>query len=153
YQPKDSPTVFQICAIPFLAYVQIDGMNPTDEIDPKDPALFANKGVMARILTILGGPVANYLFASIVIFFLVLLGGQQREVPGPMIVGSIRDGSPAEVGGIELGDEIVEANGVEVHGIEELIAATRDRVDQPTVYVVRRHGERIAPLTITPQAD
>ena len=27
YQPKNSPTIFQVCAIPFLAYVQIDGMN------------------------------------------------------------------------------------------------------------------------------
>lgn len=154
YQPKDSPTIFQICAIPFLAYVQIDGMNPTDEIDPKDPALFANKGVIARILTILGGPVANYLFASVVIFFLVLIGGQQRIAPGgPMIVGSIRDGSPAAAAGIELGDEIVEANGVAIHDIDELIAATRDRVEQPTPYVVRRHGELLDPIVITPQAD
>ena len=33
WQPKGSPTVFQICAIPLLAYVQVDGMNPTEEID------------------------------------------------------------------------------------------------------------------------
>jgi regulator of sigma E protease len=154
YQPKDSPTVFQVCAIPFLAYVQIDGMNPTDEIDPKDPALFANKGVFARILTILGGPVANYLFASIVIFFLVLVGGERQLVAGgPMVVGSIQDGSPAASAGVELGDEVVEANGQAVHNIEELIAATRDRADQPTLYRVRRHGELLAPMTITPHAD
>lgn len=153
HQPKGSPTVFQICAVPFLAYVQIDGMNPTEEIDPKDPALFANKSVLARILTILGGPVANYLFASVVIFFLVWIGGVQRVVPGPMIVGSIMDGSPASNGGIELGDEVVEANGVAIHNIDELIAATRDRAGQPTVYRVRRGGALLDPMTITPRAD
>src|SRR3972149_4872560 len=28
HKPKDSATTFQICAIPLLAYVQIDGMSP-----------------------------------------------------------------------------------------------------------------------------
>jgi regulator of sigma E protease len=153
YQPKDSPTIFQVCAIPFLAYVQIDGMNPTDEIDPKDPALFANKSVFARIMTILAGPMANYLWASVLIFFLIAFGGVQRIVEGPMIVGTIIDDSPASQGGIRLGDEVVEANGVAIHNIDELIAATRDRAGQPTTYVVRRAGELQEPFTITPRAD
>lgn len=153
YQPKDSPTIFQVCAIPFLAYVQIDGMNPTDEIDPKDPALFANKGVFARIMTILAGPIANYLGASVLIFFLITFGGVQRVVPGPMIVGTIIEGSPASNAGIDLGDEVVEANGVTIHTFEDLVAATRDRADQPTVYRVRRGTEVLAPMTITPRAD
>jgi regulator of sigma E protease len=154
YQPKNSPTIFQVCAIPFLAYVQIDGMNPTDEIDPKDPALFANKSVFARIMTILAGPMANYLWASILIFFLIAFGGVQRIVEdAPMVVGTIIDDSPASQGGIHLGDEVIEANGVAIHNIDELIAATRDRAGQPTTYVVRRDGEVLAPLTITPRAD
>jgi len=153
HQPKGSPTIFQICAIPFLAYVQIDGMNPTDDVDPKDPALFANKSVFARIMTILAGPMANYLWASVLIFFLVAFGGMQRLVDGPMIVGTIIEGSPAAQGGIELGDEVIQAAGVQVHNLDELIAATRDRAGQPTEYVVRRHGEVLAPMTITPRAD
>lgn len=153
YQPKDSPTIFQVCAIPFLAYVQIDGMNPTDEIDPKDPALFANKSVFARIMTILAGPMANYVWASVLIFFLITFGGVQRIVEGPMIVGTIIDDSPAAAGGIQLGDEVVEANGVAIHNIDELIAATRDRAGQPTVYRVRRAGALLEPMTITPRAD
>lgn len=153
HQPKGSPTIFQICAIPFLAYVQIDGMNPTDDVDPKDPALFANKSVIARILTILAGPLANYLWASVLIFFLITFGGVQRQIEGPMIVGTIIDDSPAALGGIELGDEVVEAAGVPVHSLDELIAATRDRAGQPTVYVVRRGGVQQAPMTITPRAD
>jgi regulator of sigma E protease len=28
HKPKDSPTVYQVALIPFLAYVQIAGMNP-----------------------------------------------------------------------------------------------------------------------------
>jgi regulator of sigma E protease len=151
YQKKGSPTIFQVCAIPFLAYVQVDGMNPTEEIDKNDPGLFANKSVFARIATIVAGSLANYLFASIVIFFLVAFGGVQRPIPGPMIVGTLVEPSPAADAGIQLGDEIVEANGVAIHGIDELIEATRTRADQPTVYVIRRNGELLAPMTITPR--
>ena len=150
YQRKGSPTIFQVCVVPFLAYVQVDGMNPTEEIDKNDPGLFANKSVFARIATIVAGSLANYLFASIVIFFLVAFGGVQRPVDGPMIVGTLHEGSPAAAAGIELGDEIVEANGQPIHSIEELIEATRARADQPTVYQIRRGGELIAPMTITP---
>lgn len=151
YQKKGSPTIFQVCVIPFLAYVQVDGMNPTEEIDKNDPGLFANKGVVARIMTIVAGSLANYLFASILIFCLVAFGGLQRQVDGPMIVGTLVDDSPAAAAGIELGDEIIEANGQPIHGIDELIEATRSRADQPTVYVIRRGGELLAPITITPR--
>ena len=153
YQPKNSATIFQVCAIPFLAYVQIDGMNPTDEIDPKDPALFANKSVFARIMTILAGPMANYVGASVLTFLLIMFGGVQREIPGPMVVGTIIEGSPASNAGIDLGDEVIEANGVAIHSFNELVEATRNRADQPTVYRVRR-GEQVLPvMTITPHAD
>jgi regulator of sigma E protease len=151
YQKKGSPTIFQVCAIPFLAYVQVDGMNPTEEIDKNDPGLFANKGVFARIAVIVAGSLANYLFASILIFFLVAFGGLQRQVPGPMIVGTLVEPSPAADAGIQLGDEIVEANGVAIHNIDELIEATRSRADQPTIYVIRRDGALLDPMTITPR--
>src|SRR5271168_5325867 len=41
-RPKGSPTVYQVAIIPFLAYVQIAGMNPYEDNDPKDPGSYAN---------------------------------------------------------------------------------------------------------------
>src|SRR5689334_18963078 len=64
YRPKNSETVFQVGAIPFLAYVLVAGTNPAEEPDPNDPELYANKGLWPRILMNLGGPLANYLTAS-----------------------------------------------------------------------------------------
>jgi ferredoxin len=37
FQPQGSSTIFQVGLIPFLAYVQIAGMNPAEENDPDDP--------------------------------------------------------------------------------------------------------------------
>ncbi|HEX4477872.1 MAG TPA: site-2 protease family protein, partial [Polyangiaceae bacterium] len=34
HQPRGSTTVYQVALIPFLAYVQVAGMNPFEEVDP-----------------------------------------------------------------------------------------------------------------------
>ena len=77
HKPKDSPTVYQVAIIPFLAYVQIAGMNPYEENDPKDPGSYANASLWARIVTIAAGPLTNYFFASVLIFFGLLIGGEE----------------------------------------------------------------------------
>lgn len=151
YQPKDSPTIFQVSAIPILAYVQIDGMNPAEENDPNDPALFGNKGIFARLCVILAGPFANYLAASVMVFGLYASTGVPEIDPeGPMVVTLVNAESPAHGAGLRVGDEIVEANGVAIHRVEDLIQVTQERAGVPTVYRVRREGVSLDPLTITP---
>ena len=150
YRPKGSPTTFQIAAIPFLAYVQIAGMNPQEDVEPDDPELFPNKGVFARIVTIFAGPFANYLAASLVFFGIALVGIPIQEAADPMTVESVEAGSAAGEAGIQANDIVVEANGAAIHNLDDLIAATRDRADQPTIYVVERAGTRLDPITMTP---
>ncbi len=154
YQPKDSPTVFQICAIPFLAYVMIAGMNPADEVDPKDPELYPNKGIIARTLTIFGGPFANYLAASIMIFALAITAGLPvNDVSEPMVVGDIMPGSPAAQSGLQPDDVILQAAGKKIRNVRELIDATSPRPNLPTQYLVSRAGKVLPPITITPRAE
>src|SRR5260370_42499992 len=77
HKPKDSPTVYQVALIPFLAYVQIAGMTPYEESDPKDKASYANASLWARIVTIAAGPLTNYFFASVLIFFNLVMRGSE----------------------------------------------------------------------------
>src|SRR5437016_3752179 len=55
---KHGPTVYQAAMIPFLAYVQIAGMNPFEEQDADDKGSYANASLLGRIVTIFGGPLA-----------------------------------------------------------------------------------------------
>jgi regulator of sigma E protease len=151
WQPRGSPTVFQVCAIPFLAYVMIAGMNPTDDVDPNDPDLYANKGVLARILTIFAGPFANYAAASLMVFVTALFAWREDVPTEPMVVDSIETGSPAALAGLRVGDAIVEADGRAIKNVAELIEVTKPRAGQPTVYVIERDRRRLAPITITPK--
>lgn len=152
YKPKNSPTTFQVCAVPFLAYVQIAGMNPHEDVDPNDPELYSNKSVFARIVTIVAGPLANYLTASLLVFGLALSGELRHEMVEPMTVADVTQPSPAARAGIRPGDQIVEANGQRIRNVEDLIRVTSPRANKATQYVVVRDGRRLAPLTITPEA-
>lgn len=154
YKPKGSPTTFQICAIPLLAYVQIAGMNPFEEIDPKDPEIFPNKSLFARIATIAAGPAANYLAAVVLGFFLALSGWPEpkSEPTEPMVIGAVVPDSAAEAAGLREGDIVREANSRPIRNVDELIEVTAPRGGQPTVYVIERGSERLT-LTITPRAD
>ncbi len=152
FQPKGSTTVFQVAAIPFLAYVQIAGMNPHEDLDRSDPALFPNKSVFARIVTIAAGPFANYLAASLICFALAMTGMPTEELVEPMTVGGVVEGSPAAEAGVESGDVFITANGQPVGNVSELIDVTSPRAEEATVYEISRGDERLT-LTLTPRRD
>ncbi|MFW6197981.1 MAG: M50 family metallopeptidase [Myxococcota bacterium] len=151
YKPKNSPTTFLIGAIPFLAYVQIAGMNPHEEVDADDPEIYPNKGLFARMVTIMAGPVANYLAASVMVFGLALNGFPDSRAKEPMTIGHVEEGTPAADAGLRKGDVIVEAAGEPVRDIEDLKEVTAPRPGQETVYIVKRDGHRLPPLTVTPE--
>lgn len=119
HRPKGSPTTFQIAIIPFLAYVQIAGLNPYEEIDPKDPESYANASLWARIVTIAAGPLANYLFASVLMFFGFLLGGNLVVDETTMRV-NIDPSGPAAHAGIAKGDRILSVNGESIRDWDHL---------------------------------
>jgi regulator of sigma E protease len=119
YRPKDSPTTFQIGIIPFLAYVQIAGMNPYEESDPKDPGSYANASLWGRIVTIAAGPLANYFFASILMFFAFLIGGNYVSDEASMRV-QVRQGGPAALAGVTDGDRVLAINADPVRDWDEL---------------------------------
>src|SRR5271157_4688982 len=118
HKRADSPTIYQIALIPFLAYVQIAGMNPYEESDPKDPGSYANASLWARIVTIAAGPLTNYFFASVLIFFGLLIGG--KEVADETSMKVFVEAGPAQVAGVQTGDRVLAVNGQDVHTWEEL---------------------------------
>ena len=151
WKPKGSDTTFQIGLIPFLAYVQIAGMNPEEDVDPNDPALYPNKSLFARAVTIAAGPFANYLTASLIVFGLGMANSlPQAEAVEPMTIKDVTDGSPAAKAGLQPDDVIVGANGQTIKNFNELVTVTSARGGQPTLYIVERAGKRLEPISVTP---
>jgi regulator of sigma E protease len=141
HRPKGSSTTFQIAIIPFLAYVQIAGMNPYEEIDLKDPESYANASLWARICTIAAGPLANYFFASVLMFAGFLIGGKPMIDDVSMRV-SIGDG-PAAAAGVQKGDRIVSVNGESIKDWDQLKKAVGAHPGDKLDIEIERKGEHM----------
>lgn len=151
-EEKHGPTVYQVAMIPFLAYVQIAGMNPFEEHDEDDKGSYANASLAGRITTIFGGPLANYLFASVLFFFSFYYGGivvQQKANERDTVV-HVRNDDPAAEAGMESGDRIIRVDGVDVDNWEAMAKAISGHPEEEIEVVVDRNGQEI-PLTITPK--
>jgi regulator of sigma E protease len=118
-RPKGSPTTYQVAIIPFLAYVQIAGMNPYEDNDPKDPGSYMNASLWARIVTIAAGPLTNYFFASILFFIGLLVAGKSVADPASMRISVDPDG-PAAQAQMHDGDKIVAVNDQTIANWDEL---------------------------------
>ncbi len=133
---KHGPTVFQVAMIPFLAYVQIAGMNPLEEHDPKDKGSYANASLIGRIVTIVGGSLANYLFAS-VFFFVALMSDGKLVQPTQFDVLPDR---PAAAAGLKNGDRVLEVAGHKVEEWPDMAARISANPGREIPIVVERPG-------------
>lgn len=148
HKPKDSPTVYQVALIPFLAYVQIAGMNPYEDIDEKDSGSYANASLWARVVTIAAGPVTNYFFASVLIFMGLLIGG--KEVADETMRVQVEPGA-AMAAGMQTGDRVLKVDDQTISSWDELKKAIGSHAGEPVDVTLDRNGETLH-KTVTPGA-
>lgn len=146
HRPKDSPTTYQVALIPFLAYVQIAGMNPFEEVDPEDRGSYANASLFARMATIFAGPLANYLFASVLFFGAFAIGGDQ--VPTTRV--DVMPDGPAAQAQLRNGDKVVAIDGRAIPTFEAMRLAILASPEKPLRFTVERGGERLE-VPVTPR--
>ncbi|HTA94024.1 MAG TPA: M50 family metallopeptidase [Polyangiaceae bacterium] len=145
YQAKGSETVYQVALIPFLAYVQIAGMNPFEEVDADDKSSYANASLIGRVSAIFAGPMANYLFASVLFFASLIIGG--KPVPTTSVV--VMDG-PAKTAQMKKGDTILNIDGIAVTDWEQMRQLILARPNKELAVEVLRGQEHLT-LKVTPQ--
>lgn len=150
YQSKKSGTLYQVALIPFLAYVQIAGMNPFEEIDPDDKTSYANASLFARVFAIIAGPLANYLFAS-VLFFICFAGAGVPKQTAKATVDVMKD-SAAQAGKMKTGDTVVAVNGAKVTDFESMRQVIVKNPGKPLAFEVERGKEKLT-LNITPKNE
>lgn len=148
HQPRGSSTVYQVALVPFLAYVQVAGMNPFEEVDQDDTGSYANASLTARIATIVAGPLANYFFASVLFFGALMIGGE--VVASNSTVVEVVKGGPAAAANMKTGDRIVNIDGAPITTFDEMRRVVlRHPKDTLDVVVVR--GGKPMTLKVTPQ--
>src|SRR5688572_17261914 len=146
YQPKGSETVYQVALIPFLAYVQIAGMNPLEEVDPEDKGSYANASLLGRISAIFAGPLANYLFASVFFVAAFLISGD--AVPTTTV--EVMAEGAAKSAQMRDQDKIVRINETQINDWDQMREIILKSPNKPLDVVVLRDGKEIK-LKVTPE--
>ena len=117
-------TEYALSAIPLGGYVKL-----LDEREgPVDPALAAQaynrKPVWARILVLLAGPLANFLFA-VAAYWVLFVAGVPALKP---VLGEVEPDSIAARAGLQSGDEIVGVGGRDTGTREAAVLALIDEL-------------------------
>jgi regulator of sigma E protease len=144
---KKSGITYQLGILPLGGFVQIKGMNPFEEGAFEDEDSYQTKPVWKRMLVVVAGPVANLIVAFLVFFGLFVAGAP--EPSGEPVIGSVAEGRPADLAGLEDGDRIVEFDGHALESWNELAAALHAHPGAEVTLLVERSGERFE-VKVTP---
>lgn len=152
-------TRWKLSAIPLGGYVKFVGdMNATSQPSPDEAAAlsdderrvaFHTQSTWKRALTVLAGPMFNFLLTIAV--FAVMFSVYGRFVSDPM-VAEVRVGSPAEAAGFLPGDRFVTVDGVAVETFSDVQRLVSGRAGDAIVFVMQRDGKEVT-LTATPEVS
>jgi regulator of sigma E protease len=84
--------------------------------------------------------------------FLTALGFMRQTDPAPSVAGQLTPGGPAQRSGLREGDEILAVNGRAVQYWDELVKIIRDNPGIPVILEVRREGNRLPGISVTPDS-
>lgn len=150
-------TRWKLCAVPLGGYVKFVG-DLTGSSAPDDDSVdrltseqravaFHTQVVWKRFLTVLAGPVANFILTIVIFSFFFGLYG--RSVIEPM-VAEVRVESPAAAAGLKAGDVFIEVEGSAINSFSDVQRIVEGRAEDPLDFKIRR-GEDIMDLVITPE--
>ena len=121
-------TRWKVCWIPLGGYVKFFGdRNVYSQSDHKEilekynkeeqDKLFILKPLYQRALIVFGGPLANFILATVIFFCIYTFVGKDFT---PAMITEVQKDSPAMVGGLKDNDVILEIDGNEVESIMDV---------------------------------
>jgi RIP metalloprotease RseP len=144
-------------AFPLGGYVKIAGMNPfVNDIPPGDERrAYPAKPVWQRAVVIAAGPLSHFVVAAVIFTaLLAFVGDRAIAFDVVRVTPKLADGSPspAAVGGLQSGDRILRAGGVQDPGSEAFSEVLAANVGRPVAFTIQR-GDELHDVTMTPTMD
>lgn len=149
-------TEYLISAVPLGGYVKLFGEEEADALGPDErKRSFVHQSLPRRMLIVAAGPFFNFLLAY-VIFVCWLATGAPLFVPSfedvTPDVEVVLPGSPADLGGLKVGDRIVRINERDISIREEIFVALEKSHGAQLTIDVRRAGD-MKTFLVTPNAS
>jgi len=136
---------WKFSAIPLGGYVKLadEDQQFKDNIDQVPDAALQNgslvsKSVGARAAIAFAGPLANFIYAIVVLTGLYATVGQRVPQPGA-VIGHVSQGSAGEAAGLKAGDFILIVNDQDINATHEFTT------------LIRRHGDKMMHILVRSQ--
>ena len=139
-------TEYAISLIPLGGYVKMFGDDPLakEEIPVKERKYsFTYKGKWARFWIVIGGPLANFLMAFVIFFFLIFGGEKVPEIK----LGVIPPGTDLHQKGLRTGDVLAKYNGRRLLHLGEMAMEGKNNI--ATITYERGKTSKAIPLNLT----
>lgn len=142
-------TRWQLAALPLGGFVKFVGdMDPASagkaddsDLTPEDrKQAFHNASLLSRTLTVLAGPIANFILSFFIFFGLALYVGKTAEEPIVAGLGELK----SEVVGLQPGDRILSVDGNSVGTFAEALTALHRSNGATIEVIVERDGRETA---------
>ena len=131
----------------------LGGFVRMSEDDPSKEGSLARKGRGTRALVYGAGALMNLLLAVVLYSTTFMIGALMPvDQPGAGIY-TVSAASPAEMAGIQPGDNIVSIAGQTVDSPDTAAALIKANLGKEIEIVVRRNGQEVAPIRLTPREN
>jgi regulator of sigma E protease len=150
-------TLYSLNWIPFGGFVRMYGEDSTDEGMRSKEGSFASKGIIPRIIIILGGVIMNFLMGFVILTYLFNVGVEPFivnqadfdyykeqgyfELEERVTVTGFVEESPAIEAGLLQGDRLQTANGTDLNLNQDLVTVAQENASGSIVVDVLRDDE------------
>ena len=144
-----SGTRWKFSALPLGGYVKMhgdaDATSSTIDLTAKpDPDSFPSKTVWQRMAIVAAGPIANLVFAIVVLGLLFATVGRPFT---PAVIGEVQPDGAAAAAGLQPGDRIAAVDREPLASFEQLQSIVRTQPGVPLTFTIERDGETIDVVT------
>ncbi len=137
-------TEYRLSLIPLGGYVSFNDADSTENAPGKT---FEEASILARILVVMAGPVANMLLAFVLFWGVFWYNGLSVLLP---VVGSVVPASPAEKADLRTGDSIIKIAGMDIVYWDDVVNQVAATEGKPFEIVLLRDGNEMT-LNVTPE--
>jgi regulator of sigma E protease len=151
-------TNYRISMLPFGGYCKLKGEDPYNPQEQRADGTFFAASPWKRIVTSAAGPLANVLFAVLVLTLIWWIGfnvhtdGNRIILASEHTLDSFAEPPPATKAGLETGDRIVAVNDRRVNHFQDLLESVATAPNQEILLTIEREG-RLLQTTLMPELD
>lgn len=160
---KIGKTEYRVSLLPLGGYCKMKGehaliqaLESKEKSIPLEEGSFYSATALKRIGVSLAGPMANFLFAGLVLATIYFIGFEENTFENRIILASQYDSSdklwPADSAGLETGDRIVSINGKETTNYRQIAERIAVSAGSELIIDVKRDGHDYT-LRLSPEIN